>query len=206
MLSGFRFDENAESTHTLTAKSQAEASFIPGFTTVSTTCRRGLSNTKQNSGLKGLNVNSKKLAVPADRPLSDKEWQAQQAAVREEALQQVGAVLAVLQPTFVSLLNQVQEQIYTAMQINGFWNGEQDNLPSKVALVHSELSELLEANRKAVTNDDKVPEFTGEEAEAADTIIRLLDMAGRYQWRLAEAIVAKMLFNLSRPYKHGKQY
>jgi len=34
----------------------------------------------------------------------------------------------------------------------------------------------------------------------------LLDMAGRYQWRLAEAIVAKMHFNLTRPVKHGKQY
>lgn len=146
------------------------------------------------------------VSAPSVRPLTEREWQEQQAQVRADSLQQIGAVLSVLQPTFVTLIEQFQEQIYSAMQVNGFWSGDQDNFGQKVALVHSELSELLEANRKAVTDDDKIPDFTGEEAEAADAIIRLLDMSGRYQWRLGEAIVAKMLVNLNRPYKHGKQY
>lgn len=127
-------------------------------------------------------------------------------ARRVEVLAQVGATLAVLGPHFTSLLEGYTAQVFTAMSANGFWQGEQDNFGSKTALVHSELSEMLEANRKSVQADDKIPEFTGEEAEAADTIIRLLDMAGRYQWRLGEAITAKMLHNLSRPYKHGKGY
>lgn len=140
------------------------------------------------------------------RPLTDREWREQQSQARIDSLQQIGAVLSVLRPTFTALIDQFQEQIYSAMQVNGFWSDNQDNFGQKVALVHSELSELLEANRKSVTNDDKIPDFTGEEAEAADAIIRLLDMAGRYQWRLGEAIVAKMHFNLTRPVKHGKQY
>lgn len=161
-----------------------------------------------NSGWKGTNVNRKLKVqtIAPDRPLSDKEWQEQQAAVREESLQRIGAVLTVLGPTFATVLGQLQEQIFSAMQVQGFWSDSQDNFASKTALVHSELSEMLEANRKSIDADDKIPEFSGEEAEAADTIIRLLDMAGRYQWRLAEAIVAKMHFNLTRPVKHGKQY
>ena len=164
-----------------------------------------------NSGLKGTNVITKKSSCfgkvnEISRPLSDKEWQEQQATARADELQQVGAVLAVLEPTFAAVLEQLQEQIFRAMQVQGFWFDSQDNFASKTALVHSELSEMLEANRKSIDADDKIPEFSGEEAEAADTIIRLLDMAGRYQWRLAEAIVAKMHFNLTRPVKHGKQY
>ena len=161
-----------------------------------------------NSGWKGTNVNRKLKVqtIAPDRPLSDKEWQEQQAAVREESLQRIGAVLTVLGPTFATVLGHLQEQIFSAMQVQGFWSDSQDNFASKTALVHSELSEMLEANRKSINADDKIPEFSGEEAEAADTIIRLLDMAGRYQWRLAEAIVAKMHFNLTRPVKHGKQY
>ncbi len=137
---------------------------------------------------------------------TEADWKREEAERRAAQLQQIGAVLAVLAPSIQLTFDQLQNKIFEAMSVNGFWAHDQDNFASKVALVHSELSELLEANRKVIENDDKIPEFTGEEAEAADTIIRLLDMAGRYNWRLGEALVAKMLFNLSRPYKHGKAY
>lgn len=133
-------------------------------------------------------------------------WQREKVAKRSQRLAQVGATITILGPRFGALLEAFSEQIYEAMQANGFWQNSQDNFGSKTALVHSELSEMLEANRKSIEADDKIPEFTGEEAEAADVIIRLLDMAGRYKWRLGEAITAKMLFNVTRPYKHGKGY
>jgi hypothetical protein len=138
--------------------------------------------------------------------LSQEDWEREQAEARAQQLAQVGATLRVLGPTLTTILDQVAAQITSAMVANGFWSGEQDNFGSKTALVHSELSEMLEANRKGIEADDKLPDFTGEEAEAADTVIRLLDMAGRYNWRLSEAITAKMLFNLERPFKHGKKY
>lgn len=146
------------------------------------------------------------MGVNPAMPATDEEWSRAQESRRKEALAQVGATIAV-QAAFISAtFEQLQRQVNTAMQLNGFWDGDQHNFGQKTALVHSELSEMLEANRKGIEHDDKVPEFTGEEAEAADTIIRLLDMAGQYNWRLGEAIVAKMLFNLSRPKKHGKKY
>jgi hypothetical protein len=70
------------------------------------------------------------------------------------------------------------------------------------ALEHSELSEGLEGIRKDLM-DDKVPEFTMEEAEAADTIIRIMDRAVGRKLRVAEAIVAKMRMNRTRPALHG---
>jgi len=72
----------------------------------------------------------------------------------------------------------------------------------QIALEHSELSEGLEGMRKDL-KDDKVPEFTMEEAEAADTIIRIMDRARGRDLRVAEAIVYKMRVNKGRPYLHG---
>jgi NTP pyrophosphatase (non-canonical NTP hydrolase) len=74
---------------------------------------------------------------------------------------------------------------------------------SLIALIHSELSEALEAIRHGNPPDDKIPEFTGLEAELADTVIRIHDMAGAYKLRVGEAIEAKMAFNHTREHKHG---
>ena len=146
------------------------------------------------------------ISIPDVPGMTYEDYQRGENAQRTHTLAQIGATLVVLGPHFTSILESYTAQVFSAMAANGFWRGEQDNFGSKTALVHSELSEMLEANRKSIGADDKIPEFSGEEAEAADTIIRLLDMAGRYKWRLGEAITAKMLFNLTRPFKHGKGY
>lgn len=81
-----------------------------------------------------------------------------------------------------------------------------------VALVHSEASELLEYLRAergcagSVNNmvrDDKIPSFAGVEAEGADIVIRLASWFQRNRWDLAGALMAKMRYNATRPYKHG---
>lgn len=80
---------------------------------------------------------------------------------------------------------------------------ELDTKLSKIALIHSELGEMTEGVRKPHPDED-CPEFTSEEIELADALIRAFDYAGAFGLRLGEAVLAKMDYNESRPYMHGK--
>ena len=84
----------------------------------------------------------------------------------------------------------------------GFDNSKTDPIV-QIALMHSELSEGVEAIRKNIKADSHIPEFTGLEAELADTVIRIMNMSAAKKLRVGEAIIAKMRYNKTRPYRHG---
>lgn len=108
---------------------------------------------------------------------------------------------------FVLRWNEVAAQIHEWAVRKGFWeHGKERNDGEMIALMHSELSEALEALRRGNPPDDKIPGFTGAEAELADTIIRIMDTAHARGWRVAEAISEKMAYNEGRPHKHGKLF
>ena len=67
----------------------------------------------------------------------------------------------------------------------------------KIALIHSELSEGLEAYRKD-KKDDHLPHFDGLTVELADACIRIFDLAGALELNLGAAIVEKIEYNKQR--------
>ena len=74
---------------------------------------------------------------------------------------------------------------------------KQRNVGEVIALMHSELSEALEAYRKNLM-DDKLPNRPGLEVEFADCIIRILDTAAALGLDVAGALIEKNRFNQQR--------
>ena len=72
-----------------------------------------------------------------------------------------------------------------------------------MALIHTEVSEAVESIRHGSPPDDKIPEFSGPEAELADVILRIMDVAQDRKWRVIEAVVAKIAMNAGREKMHG---
>jgi NTP pyrophosphatase (non-canonical NTP hydrolase) len=83
---------------------------------------------------------------------------------------------------------------------------EKRNDGALIALMHSELSEALEALRHGNPKSEHIPEFSAVEEEVADLLIRVADYCQARNIRLEEALEAKMKFNKNREYKHGKKF
>jgi len=71
------------------------------------------------------------------------------------------------------------------------------NVPEKLLLIHSEVSEACEGFRKNLA-DDKLPNRPMVEVELADAAIRIFDLAGAMGLDLGGAILEKMEFNRKR--------
>lgn len=105
---------------------------------------------------------------------------------------------------WIHAISKLSQRCYDLAHDKGFWDKPR-NKGEMVALIHSEASELLESTRKPA-QDQHCPEFTNEEIELADIVIRVMDYAQGFDLRLGEAIVAKLKFNATRPHKHGKAF
>lgn len=96
---------------------------------------------------------------------------------------------------------------YERSQRKGFWPAfAKRNAGEALALMHSELSEALEALRIGDPRSEKIPDYSQVEEEFADVIIRIMDWAGGTGLRLGGAIEAKIAHNEGRPKKHGKDF
>ena len=83
-------------------------------------------------------------------------------------------------------------------QAAGFWeDGQNSNIPTKLCLIHSEISEAMEGYRKNL-RDDKLTNRPAMEVELADAVIRIADLAQHMGYDLAGAIIAKMHYNNNR--------
>ena len=112
---------------------------------------------------------------------------------------------------FIRHFREMQDRVHQTARDKGWWdeqyrNGAPCNDGEKIALMHSELSEMLEGLRHGDPLDEKCPGFTNAEVEGADLLIRLMDWAEFKGFRIAEAAVAKNAYNQTRPHKHGKKF
>lgn len=76
-------------------------------------------------------------------------------------------------------------------------------LQAEFGRMMSECGEGIEAVRTGIS-DDHLPQYPGWLAEIADMMIRGGDSAAKRHEDFGRIVVAKMLYNLNRPYKHGK--
>lgn len=108
---------------------------------------------------------------------------------------------------FASSFYLLSQAIYRWAVEKGFRvDGVDRNIGEVLALVHSEISEATKAMRCGNPPDQHLPQYSSVEVELADAIIRIMDVAYARGWRVAEALIDKITFNKTRPYRHDKEF
>ena len=108
-------------------------------------------------------------------------------------------------------IKELVAEVHQIARDHGWWDGDPRSFGELIVLCHAELSEAIEEYRsghapsetyytKDKQGNDKME---GIPSELADVVIRVMDMCGYYGIDLEAAILEKIQYNKSRPYKHG---
>ncbi len=126
------------------------------------------------------------------------------------------------------MINDLCKKVHANAIEKGFYeDGKATNMGERIALIHAEVSEALEADRKdsycscstELFNNIKTLHIDEEfkyfyqkvvkgtfEEEMADIVIRVMDMCAYKGIDLEGHILAKMRYNSMREKMHGKAY
>lgn len=148
---------------------------------------------------------------------------------KREKSKEIKHRFSALEVDYMSTSRSIQKACHMQSIKSGFWwvgssDGKairqdwepRNNVAEKIALIHSELSEALEAMRKedtksedgklTVRSDKKGLNMYAMAEELADTIIRVYDLAEFLQLEIGKAVITKMRYNQTRVRKHGKSF
>jgi NTP pyrophosphatase (non-canonical NTP hydrolase) len=106
---------------------------------------------------------------------------------------------------FIASVRTVAKDIHNNSRKKGFWP-KNTNIGEKLALVHSEISEALEAVRDNTKPDKYCPNHSNFSVELADAVIRIFDIADEFNLNLGQIILDKHAFNKTRPHKHNRKF
>jgi len=119
-------------------------------------------------------------------------------------------------------MKELQKEIHSIAREKGFYE-ERRNIPTRLMLIVSEISEAMEADRIGhrftkhidalngwVSDEDFKEAFQNSckdtfEDELADAVIRILDLAESEGINLEAHIIAKIRYNKTREIKHGNK-
>lgn len=125
-------------------------------------------------------------------------------AEHDAAVERVRNQLEAAAAGFIGAWDTLSAIIANEMKRQGF--DRQRVFAADIALMHSELSESLEADRKSLP-DDKLTSSEGRSVELADCVIRILHAQRKYGLEsIGRLVVLKAIYNTSRPFRHGKEY
>lgn len=106
------------------------------------------------------------------------------------------------QKQFAEQIRTMQHAVHQNAVEHGWWDEPRED-GTCIALMHSELSECVEALRKGDFPDKHCAPMGNAVVELADVVIRIMDFCERKKWNLGKAIIAKHEANKARPHMHG---
>ena len=99
------------------------------------------------------------------------------------------------------MINMVSPEEVHTLAIEKGWYDQERPVPELLCLIHSEISEALEAYRNYTPEGEKgcISE------ELSDAVIRIFDMSEALGIDIVSAVNEKHKINCDRPYRHGNK-